>query len=402
MYRSCPQPFLKQVAYNQRVIEAEDEVAGINCDVADFLSGMTLDPEEQVVICVNGSEEMKRNEEAVGGQLWMQSGRQMTAYNTVLDGMANSRESAILTAAAEAVTWRYALEPEEGQRKGQRVVIYPKDLPQLEQVLSTGDPTTDSVDGHPIAYTAILQAAQAFEKPPIFVKEDSEQVTGNPEMAEKVPEWMNLASQVATGSCRRVLEDGPDKINSDDEEREDMNPDEEANMYAPGMDPKKGRVMLSQSQVAAQKAAAQAQKALRVPPRSQSPINGSSDEDDPNGSEYKWSHTKSCMRKNKHWKGATATSVAALPAPEPQKALPAPSKGRNVTQEKSIPPPQPASALKPKGTAQGTSRTKPTEEAKASHPMATRKAASRAGSWRPGGGSGQTDACVANGHPSKT
>jgi hypothetical protein len=52
--------YLKQVAYNQRVIEAENEIAGINCDVADFLSGMTLDPEEQLVICVNGSEEMKR------------------------------------------------------------------------------------------------------------------------------------------------------------------------------------------------------------------------------------------------------------------------------------------------------------------------------------------------------
>jgi hypothetical protein len=55
--------FLKQTAYNQRVLDAEKEVAGINCDVADFLSGMTLDPSDQVVICVNGSEEMKRNEE---------------------------------------------------------------------------------------------------------------------------------------------------------------------------------------------------------------------------------------------------------------------------------------------------------------------------------------------------
>jgi hypothetical protein len=57
--------FLKQVAHNQRVIEAEEEVAALNCDVADFLLDMSLDPEEQVVICVNGSEEMKRNEEAI-------------------------------------------------------------------------------------------------------------------------------------------------------------------------------------------------------------------------------------------------------------------------------------------------------------------------------------------------
>jgi hypothetical protein len=72
--------YLKQVAYNDQVIEAEKEVASINCDVADFLSEMTLN---QVVICVNGSEEMKRDEEVAGGQLWMQGDRQMTASNHV-------------------------------------------------------------------------------------------------------------------------------------------------------------------------------------------------------------------------------------------------------------------------------------------------------------------------------
>jgi hypothetical protein len=57
--------YLKQVAYNQRAIEAENEVAGINCDIADFLLGMSIDPEKQLIICVNGSEEMKRDEEAI-------------------------------------------------------------------------------------------------------------------------------------------------------------------------------------------------------------------------------------------------------------------------------------------------------------------------------------------------
>jgi hypothetical protein len=61
--------FLKEVAYNQRVMEAEDEIAGINCDVPHFLGDMAFVPEEQVIVCVNGSEEMKRNEEAIGGQL---------------------------------------------------------------------------------------------------------------------------------------------------------------------------------------------------------------------------------------------------------------------------------------------------------------------------------------------
>jgi hypothetical protein len=40
--------------------------------------------------------------------------------------------------------------------------------------------------------------------------------------------------------------------------------------------------------------------------------------------------------------------------------------------------------------------------AKATHPMETRRKASGAGGLRPGGGSGQTDTCVANGNPSKT
>jgi hypothetical protein len=104
--------YLKQVAYNDRVIEAEKEVSSINCDVAYFLSGMSFDPNDQVVICVNGSEEMKRNEEAIGGQLWMQGDRQMSASNRVLEGMADSRESTILSAAAEGFygsNWMTAL-----------------------------------------------------------------------------------------------------------------------------------------------------------------------------------------------------------------------------------------------------------------------------------------------------
>jgi hypothetical protein len=87
---------LKQIAYNQRVMEAEDGIAEINCEAPHFLSEMAFDPEEHVIICINGSEEMKRDEEAIGGQLWIQSGRHMAASNKVRDGMANTRESAIL------------------------------------------------------------------------------------------------------------------------------------------------------------------------------------------------------------------------------------------------------------------------------------------------------------------
>jgi hypothetical protein len=160
---------LKQVAYNQRVMEAENDIAGINCDVPHFLADMSFLPEEKVIICVNGTDEMKRDEEAIAGQLWMQSGRQMAAYNRPYDGMANTRDSAVLTAAAEAVMWKHPYDI-DGPRKGQRVIIYPKDLPQLEAVLNAGDPNIDSVDGHPVAYATILQASQSFEYRPVFLK----------------------------------------------------------------------------------------------------------------------------------------------------------------------------------------------------------------------------------------
>jgi hypothetical protein len=246
--------FLKQVAYNELVIKAENEIAGINADVADFLSGMSFDPNDQVVICVNGSEEMKRDEEAVAGQLWMQGDRQMSAYHRVLDGMANSRESAILAAAAEAAFWKHASELDDSARKDQRVVIDPKELSQLEAVLSTGDPNVDSEDGNPISHSAVLQAAQSYERPPLFLREDHEQITSDPIMAEKVPGWMSTAAKVATGNRRRVLEDGPDVMNSDEEDAlKEEHGDELEGMYTAGMDPEKGPVKLTQAQVLAQK-----------------------------------------------------------------------------------------------------------------------------------------------------
>jgi hypothetical protein len=47
---------LKQTAYNQRVFKAEEAIAGINGDVADFLSGMSTDQAEPVIICMNSGE----------------------------------------------------------------------------------------------------------------------------------------------------------------------------------------------------------------------------------------------------------------------------------------------------------------------------------------------------------
>jgi hypothetical protein len=121
--------YLKQVAYNDRIIQAEKEIAAINADIPDFLCEMTLDPADQVVVVVNGSEEMKRDEEAFTGQLWMQSDRHMTAANPPIYGDARSREGAILSAMVEALSWKHVLEDASpGPRRGQRVIIYPKRL----------------------------------------------------------------------------------------------------------------------------------------------------------------------------------------------------------------------------------------------------------------------------------
>jgi hypothetical protein len=77
----------------------------------------------------------------MASQLWIQGDRMMTASNPAFEGMANSKESAVLSAAAEAVAWRNdALESPDPPRKGQRVVIYPKELTEFESVLSSGNP----------------------------------------------------------------------------------------------------------------------------------------------------------------------------------------------------------------------------------------------------------------------
>jgi hypothetical protein len=57
---------------------------------------------------------------------------------------------------------------------------------------------------------------------------------------------------------------------------------------------------------------------------------------------------------------------------------------------------------KRKGSKGPRAVTQPTREQESSHPMGTRRQASRAGGLRPVGGSGQTDTCVAQGNPSKT
>jgi hypothetical protein len=162
---------------------------------------MSLDPTEEVIIYVNGSQEMKKGEKAMAGQLWVQGDRMMTASNPPFDGMANTREAAVLTAAAEAIAWKNeAIEP-PGQRKGQRVVIYPKDLGHLEEVLISADPNIDPEDGHPEAYQRVLLAAAEFEVPPIFLKEDCSAIVSDP--VKVVPEFSRMGRTLCTPTMMR-------------------------------------------------------------------------------------------------------------------------------------------------------------------------------------------------------
>jgi hypothetical protein len=398
---------------------------------------------------------MKRNEEQIAGQLWIQGDRQMTASNKVLDGMANTRESAVLSAVVEAVAWRHAGEP-KGSRKGQRVIVYPKDIPQLDAVLSTRDPNIDSVDGHPIASQAILQHSDGYENPPVFLSEDSEPVVSDPAMSERVPEWMATANQVAIGNRQRTLENGEDKMESSDEDDPKMQPDVLTGMYTAEMDPEQGPRKLSPSKAARQKAVAQARKAKMIlsasridspkpdevsvssnpPSISVRKSGGSSDDDTLDQREWIWSETHGCQRRNKAWSSKLAQDARALPAPDPTSkalqdplALPAPehqpsatgsgfednpaTRSRAVAESSAL---VPAMGIPKRGTKaaasprapavqpKGTKVPPPTKEQQApKHPMATRtREASRAGGLRPMGGSGQTDTCVSQRNPSKT
>jgi hypothetical protein len=128
------------------------------------------------------------------------------------------------------------------------------------------------------------------------------------------------------------------------------------------------------------------------------------------------------MRKNKHFSERAATEdtkIETQPAVEPASIVkdpPRPSASIGnaplvatvivpqdtmpvLTKEKA-----PARSKKGAGkkVAVATPVARPADS-EATHPMATRQSASRAGGLRPGvGGSGQTDTCVASSHPSKT
>jgi hypothetical protein len=178
---------------------------------------------------------MKRGEAILGGQFWQQEGRSMTAVNGVLEGIPNTRTSAILSAAVEAVAWKHPIESTtpEGERQSPRIVFYPEDMPPIAEELGEfmKNPS-DLEDGKHIAYAHIAEKIGDFESLPNFCREDSDMVQSDPVLAAAVPHLLNTAAQVSVGSRDFVFENGPDVTNSSDEDsHQDERGDELTGMY---------------------------------------------------------------------------------------------------------------------------------------------------------------------------
>jgi hypothetical protein len=399
----------KQIAYNERVLQAEDEIAGINCDIADFLSGMSSTG--TIPVCINAGASMKRNEKILGGQLWLQEGQSVTAVNGTLEGMPNTRESAILAAAVEAVEWKHPIEPisADGKRQASRAFSYPAEMPQLEEAMKEflSNPS-EQEDGSHIAFWRIIGKCAEYESSPRFYREDSDAIRSDPELAAAVPVWSNTAAQVSVGSRDLVLEDGPDTMNSSDEE----SPKKEHGEVLTGMytERLKAPILISQSETARQKAAwsyaeSQGYSAQINSDQASSAGGEFSDSDLPaptmRRSRFETSGpSESAQRSSNPFVPRPVTPTGSAPS------RPATPSG-NVPSRPSTPtvsvPPDPPSPKRKSGLKAATLRGAPAES---EHPMTIwskkSKTASRAGGLRPVGGSGKTDTCVASSHPSQT
>jgi hypothetical protein len=143
----------------------------------------------------------------------------MTATNKVLDGMDSSRESVALSAIADAVGWRHALEITSDpnyRRRCQRVIMYPR-LPKFSTLMITGNVGLDMDGGHDIAYERIMNECQTWHEDcrPLFMPEDSSDLARWPALAQHAAEWMEGGKCIGVAGYRKVLEDGPDVCESE-------------------------------------------------------------------------------------------------------------------------------------------------------------------------------------------
>jgi hypothetical protein len=133
------------------------------------------------------------------------------------------------------------------------MILYPDDMPPIaEEVAAFISHPSELEDNKHLAYEQIGESMAEFVVPPTLCRSDSEIVQGDPVFAAAAPELLTLAAQVSVGSRSLVLENGPEVMNSSDED----SPNEEHGYKLTGMytNNLKAPVYLSQSQVAQQKA----------------------------------------------------------------------------------------------------------------------------------------------------
>jgi hypothetical protein len=207
----------KQNAFNRRILKVEDEISGINSDLAQFVQKLSPDPANPIYVCVNDGASM-RGSQPIGGQYWRQGNLQMAATNQVCYEADSSRESVALSAVCDAIAWRHALEINSDLdllRTQQRVIVYPTILKGMMRILESGDCRTDPDGGRESIYPKIAEEFHTYAYPPVLLCEDSPATKEWPGLSEHVAEWMKVAELIAVGSFRQVKEDGRDVMSSE-------------------------------------------------------------------------------------------------------------------------------------------------------------------------------------------
>jgi hypothetical protein len=125
----------RQIAFNKRVLEKENEVSAVNSELSDSFTAINLD--KSTFVFLNVGERMRATQ-PICGRLCANDSRKMSATSTILPGRGGSRESVALSGISNVVTWRHVLElSQDHPRPGKRIVIYPDFLGKTGLILST-------------------------------------------------------------------------------------------------------------------------------------------------------------------------------------------------------------------------------------------------------------------------
>jgi hypothetical protein len=132
------------------------------------------------------------------------------------------------------------------------MIIYPEDMPPIKEELEAFmSHPSEMEDNKHVAYEHIATGIGESVVAPKFCRLDSDIVQRDPVFAAAAPEMLTLATQVSVGSSTLVLENGPNVMNSSDEDSSEGDHGEVlTGVYANGL---KAPVVLSQSDVAFQK-----------------------------------------------------------------------------------------------------------------------------------------------------